>query len=186
MVGSSGKLIHQERELIMSQSGRLDTKELVQKIEKIMKGKMAQEEVVPLNQFRQLKKQAVVKTILVIEDDESVRKALQRIFESEGYRVKMAEDATQLSMVLDDTIIDLIVLDVGLPWVDGFELAQLLKEHRDLKKIPLIFVSGKTSQEDVRRGFEVGANDYIKKPFDIEKIKKTVQVLLKLSDKNEA
>jgi two-component system aerobic respiration control protein ArcA len=161
--------------------GRINTKDLVKKIEKITKDRIVKEGVVNLDDYRELKRKQTPKTILVIEDDETMRNALKRIFEGEGYRVKTAADGTQLSVVLDDTPIDLIVLDIGLPWVNGLELAKLLKEHDDLKSIPLIFVSGKTSDIDVKRGFEAGADDYIKKPFDIEKIKKTVQILLKLN-----
>ncbi|MES2963797.1 MAG: response regulator [Bdellovibrionota bacterium] len=159
---------------------KLNTKDLVKKIEKITKERMTQESVVDLNQFRDLKKRETPRTILVIEDDETMRSAIKRIFESEGLVVKTAADGTQLSSVLDDSPIDLIIMDVGLPWINGLELAKLLKEHDDLKQIPLVFVSGKTSDFDVKRGFEAGADDYIKKPFDIEKIKKTVHTLLKL------
>ena len=160
---------------------RINTKDLVKKIEKITKERILQEGVVSLDGYRGLKRKAMPKTILVVEDDETMRSALKRIFESEGYQVKTAADGTQLSVVLDDTPIDLIVLDIGLPWINGLELANLLKEHDDLKSIPLIFVSGKTSDFDVKRGFDAGADDYIKKPFDIEKIKKTVATLLSLS-----
>jgi two-component system aerobic respiration control protein ArcA len=161
---------------------KLNTKDLVAKIERLAKEKMRQEDIVPLKDFRDLKQKQNQKCILVIEDDETMRSALKRIFESENYRVKTAADGTQLSTVLDDSPIDLIVLDIGLPWINGIELAKLLKEHEYLKNIPLIFVSGKVGDLDVKRGFEAGADDYIKKPFDIEKIKKTVATLLKLSE----
>ena len=72
-------------------------------------------------------------------------------------------------------------MDVGLPWLNGFELGQMLKEHKDLKKIPLVFVSGKTGDEDIKKAFAIGADDYIKKPFEIDKLKKTVETLLKLN-----
>ena len=160
---------------------RINTKDLVKKIEKITKERMTSDSVVDLDSFRDLKNKQNPKTILVIEDDETMRGALKRIFESDGMVVKTAADGTQLASVLDDNPIDLIILDVGLPWINGLELAKLLKEHDDLKHIPLIFVSGKTSEFDVKRGFEAGADDYIKKPFDIEKIKKTVHTLLKLN-----
>jgi two-component system, OmpR family, aerobic respiration control protein ArcA len=160
---------------------RINTRDLVKKIEKITKDRMTGESVVDLHSFRELKNKQNPKTILVIEDDETMRNALKRIFETDGMAVKTAADGTQLSLVLDDNPIDLIILDIGLPWINGLELAKLLKEHDDLKHIPLIFVSGKTSEFDVKRGFEAGADDYIKKPFDIEKIKKTVHTLLKLS-----
>ena len=77
--------------------------------------------------------------------------------------------------------IDLIILDVGLPWINGYELAEMMKAHKDLKRIPLIFISGRVNDADVKRGFEVGADDYIKKPFDLEKIKKTVRTLVQLN-----
>lgn len=164
----------------MSKS-RINTKDLVNRIEKLTKERMTKESVVDLGSFRDLKHKEAPKTILVIEDDETMRSALKRIFESEGMNVKTAADGTQLSVVLDDSPIDLIILDIGLPWINGLELAKLLKEHDDLKHIPLVFVSGKTSEFDVKRGFEAGADDYIKKPFDIDKIKKTVSTLLKLN-----
>ena len=85
---------------------------------------------------------------------------------------------------LEDITPDLILLDVGLPWLNGFELAAMMKEHKDLKKIPLVFVSGKTSDEEIKQAFDVGASDYIKKPFEIEKLKKTVNALLKISEDN--
>jgi two-component system aerobic respiration control protein ArcA len=164
----------------MAKKRYLDTKDLVQKIAKMTKEKIAGAGVVDLSEYRDLKQRKEAKTLLVIEDDETMRAALKRIFESEGYRVRTASDGTQLSDVLDDTPIDLIILDIGLPWINGFELAKLLKEHEDLSVIPLIFVSGKTSELDVKRGFDVGADDYIKKPFDVDKIKKTVSTLLQL------
>lgn len=164
----------------MSNKKSISTEDLVKKIEKLTKERLAKESVVSLDEYRNLKKTKDTKTLLIIEDDETMRTALRRIFESDGYKVKTAADGTQLSSVLDDSPIDLLILDVGLPWINGFELAKLLKEHKDLKEIPLIFVSGKTSELDVKRGFQMGADDYIKKPFDIDQIKKTVATLLKL------
>lgn len=161
--------------------GKINTKDLVKKIERLTKERMTQESVVDLNSFRELKNKETPKTLLVIEDDETMRNAIKRIFEGEGFVVKTAADGTQLASVLDDNPIDLIIMDIGLPWVNGIELAKMLKEHDDLKQIPLIFVSGKTSDFDVKRGFEAGADDYIKKPFDIDKIKKTVHTLLNLN-----
>lgn len=160
---------------------KINAQDLITKIEKITKARMASQDVVQLDNFRELKQKLDQKTILVIEDDETMRNAMKRIFELDGFIVKLAADGTELSKVLDDASPDLILLDIGLPWLNGFELAQLLKEHRDLKKIPLIFVSGKTSDDDVKKAFELGADDFIKKPFEIEKLKKTVATLLKIN-----
>ena len=161
---------------------KINTKDLITKIEKVAKARIASQPVVSLADFREAAKKEDPRVILVIEDDETMRMALKRIFESEGYVTKLAADATALSEVLDDTPIDLILMDVGLPWVNGFELAQLLKENKDLKGIPLVFVSGKASDDDMKRAFEIGADDYVKKPFDVEKLRKTVRTLLKLNE----
>jgi two-component system, OmpR family, aerobic respiration control protein ArcA len=160
---------------------RMHTRDLVAKIEKLTRERMAKEKVVNISDLRHKKEREEPATILVIEDDETIRAALKRIFEGEGYRVVAAADGTHLSEVLDDQPIDLIILDIGLPWINGYELAEMMKGHGDLKNIPLIFVSGRTSEEDVKQGFAVGADDFIKKPFDIEKIKKTVNTLMHLA-----
>jgi two-component system aerobic respiration control protein ArcA len=160
---------------------KINAQDLIARIEKLTKARMAKEEVVQLDNFRELKKKIDPKTILVIEDDETMRAAMKKIFEMDGFNVRLAADGTELATLLDSVSPDLILLDIGLPWLNGYELGQLLKEHRDLKKIPLVFVSGKTSDEDVRRAFEIGADDFVKKPFEIEKLKKTVATLLKIS-----
>ena len=151
------------------------------KIEKLTKERMSKGDVVDIEGIRRLRERKVQRTILVIEDDETIRSALKRVFEGEGYRVLAAADGTQLSNVLDDAPVDLIILDVGLPWINGFELAEMMKAHDDLSEIPLVFLSARTSDADVKRGFEVGADDYIKKPFDIEKVKRTVNTLVHLA-----
>lgn len=162
-------------------SRRINTKDLVHKIEKLTKERMAKSDVIDMKDIRRLKERKTPRTILLIEDDETVRAALKRVMESEGYKVLAASDGTQLSTVLDDGAIDLIMLDIGLPWINGFELAEMMKAHKDLKDIPLIFLSARTSDADIKRGFEVGADDYIKKPFDIEKVKRTVRTLIQLA-----
>ncbi len=166
----------------MSDDRKIDTKDLVNKIDKLTKERISKEKVVSLSEFRKLKSANITSTLLIIEDDETMRVALKRIFEDEGYKVILAADGTQLSTVLDDTPLDLIILDVGLPWINGFELAKLMKENSDLKDIPLIFVTGRTNEFDMKKGFDVGADDYIKKPFEIDEIKKSVKTLLKLHE----
>lgn len=163
---------------------RIDTKSLVAKIEQITREKMRDQHVVSLKDYRDLSKKADPKTVLLVEDDETVRRSIQKLLEKEGMKVLTATDGTDLSIVLDGNPLDLIILDVGLPWINGFELAQLMKEHKDLKRIPMIFVSGQVSDADVKKGFEVGADDYIKKPFDIEEFRRSVTTLLKINAKN--
>jgi two-component system aerobic respiration control protein ArcA len=162
---------------------KINARDLVEKIELLTRKRIMAEEVVSIQTLKSLKGTAVP-TILVVEDDESMRRALRRIFESEGYKVIMAQDATELSEVFDDnsTSIQLILMDVGLPWVNGFELAEMMKEHKDIKKIPIVFLSGHADQEMIRRGFSVGADDYITKPFELETVKRTIRTLLELQN----
>ena len=162
-------------------SKKIDAKELVAKIERLARERMASGDVVDLKSVRDLKEKKRKPSVLVVEDDDTMRAALKRILESDGLDVRSAADGTQLGEALGDVPVDLILLDVGLPWINGLELAKLLKEHDALKEIPLVFISGKTSEFDIKRGFEAGADDYIKKPFEIEKVKKTVRTLLKLN-----
>lgn len=162
---------------------QIQTSDLVARIEQMTKERMAAQDVVSLDKVRALTEDP--KTLLIIEDDETIRRALVRIFEDENYKVLSAADGTQLTNVLGSNPIDLILLDIGLPWINGYELAELMKSHGDLKNIPLIFISGRTSEEDVKAAFAVGADDYIKKPFDIEKIKKTVRTLIYLGAPEE-
>ena len=160
---------------------KINTFELVQKIEKLAKSRMKSQEVVSLDQFRDLKNKVDPKMILVIEDDETMRTAIKRILESEGFTVRTAAEGTELSTALDDVSPDLILLDVGLPWINGLELGQMLKEHPDLKKIPLVFISGNASPEDMQRAFAIGADDFLQKPFDTDNLKRTVATLLKIN-----
>jgi len=158
---------------------KFSTSELIRKIEKLTKQRIAGQQVVELDQFRDAAKKLHPTTILVIEDEETQRNSLKRILESDGYQVKLAEDSAQLSSLLEEDFeINFIIMDVGLPWVNGFELAHMLKEHPDLKHIPLIFLSATAEHEDLQKGRDVGAADYIKKPFDIEKLKLRIKELL--------
>ncbi len=162
-------------------SRKINTKDLVHKIERLTRERMSRENVLDIDQLRKLKERKTQRSILLIEDDETIRAALKRMFEGDGYRVMAVADGTQLSSVLDDVSPDLILLDIGLPWINGFELAEMMKAHEDLKEIPLVFLSARTSDVDIKQGFNVGADDYIKKPFDIEHVKKVVNALIHLA-----
>lgn len=160
---------------------KLNTLDLVKRIESLTRQRMAADGVVSIDDLRRLRERPVARGVLLIEDDDTIRAALKRTLEGEGYRVSAAADGTGLAKVLDGAPIDLILLDVGLPWINGFELATMMKAHPQLKDIPLVFLSARTADADVKRGFEVGADDYIKKPFDIEQIRRTVRTLIMLA-----
>ncbi|MCX6104333.1 MAG: response regulator [Proteobacteria bacterium] len=143
-------------------------KTLRRQIESIKRQKIVNKKVVSLADFRELRQRIDTRTILVVDDDEIMRSAIKRILENEGYKVIMAVDGLELSKVLETTRLDLILLDVNLPWVDGYELCRLIKDHHSLKSVPLVLVSARKSTQDIQNGFAAGANDYVTKPFDID------------------
>ena len=137
-------------------------------LDTITRQKSADTKVISLSDYRSNKNIKQKKTVLVVDDDEIMRNALKRVLEGENFNVLAAEDGYALSHLLDASFLDMILLDITLPWVDGFELVQLLKSHSVLKEIPVIMVSAHKSTDDIRRAMELGANDFIGKPFDVD------------------
>ena len=156
----------------------ISTKKLAADIERIKKKKILDNKVVSLAEYRSLHKSKEKHHILVVDDDESTRNILKRLFEKEGYEVALAQDADELVKLLDTEPIGLILLDINLPWVNGFELCKLLKEHKDLKQVPIVFISGRKSEIDKKHAFKLGAHDYITKPFNIKEVTETVKTLI--------
>lgn len=171
----------QEPGCLMSFNSNDPSKSLRKKIVSIKRQKLAQGKVVNLADFRELKKAAEPHTILVVDDEEVMRNALKRILEREGYRVLLAEDGMELSKILEHNRMDMILLDVNLPWVDGYELCRMIKEHSVLRAVPLVLISGRKAKEDVEKGFAAGCNDYIGKPFDVEHLTKVINRSLQKS-----
>lgn len=157
-------------------------KSLRRQIESIKRQKIVNKKVVSLSDFRELRQKIDTRSILVVDDDEIMRSALKRILENEGYKVVMAVDGLELSKILETTRLDMILLDVNLPWVDGYELCRLIKDHHSLKEVPLILVSARKSKDDIQQGFDAGCNDYVTKPFDIDYMTGVInKILLKSS-----
>lgn len=107
-------------------------------------------------------------TILIIEDNDVIRENTAELLEIEGYKVITAIDGKDGFDRIVDCSPDLIVCDILMPEMDGFELMGKLGKHPDLKKIPLIVFSSKSEKSDIKRGLDLGANDYIVKPSDLE------------------
>ena len=78
--------------------------------------------------------------------------------------------------------LSIILLDINLPWIDGYELCKLMKEDHVLRSVPVIFVSGYKSKNHIKKGFDAGCDDYITKPFHIEDISRAVRTLLKINE----
>jgi putative two-component system response regulator len=102
--------------------------------------------------------------ILVVEDDAANRALLRHILTSEGYRVMTADDGEMAVRIVATTRPDLVLLDVGLPQLDGFEVTRRLRSDLRLTTLPILLLTGRTGEADVVAGLNAGADDFIRKP----------------------
>jgi two-component system phosphate regulon response regulator PhoB len=104
-------------------------------------------------------------TILVVDDEEDILELIQYNLTREGYRITGASSGEQALDKARSTSFDLIVLDLMLPGIDGLEVAKLLKKEEKTKDTPIVMLTAKGEEADVVTGLELGADDYITKPF---------------------
>ena len=108
--------------------------------------------------------------IVIVDDDRPTREMLQTALELEGYQTELAANGLRLISILHIDRPMLVILDVMMSWIDGFELCRSIKRNPELRNIPIIFISGKTDDLDVQRGMDCGALDYFKKPLDVVRL----------------
>jgi len=116
-------------------------------------------------------------TILVVEDEEAIAEGLRFNLERKGYRVDLAADGQQALNRVASHRFDLILLDVRLPKVDGFEVCQRLR--RDNNFTPILILTARNQADDIVHGLQVGADDYVVKPFDLAELLARIEGLLR-------
>ena len=126
--------------------------------------------------------QTTVPRILVVDDDPKIRLLLRRCFEPEGYEVVEAADGDELRAALGRSEFDLITLDLNLGRDDGLSLT---RDIRTMSDVPIIMVTGKGDLIDKVVGLELGADDYIAKPFHVREVLARVRSVLRRSEKND-
>jgi DNA-binding response OmpR family regulator len=109
-------------------------------------------------------------SILVIDDNQENLKVVSGFLKEKGYKIALALDGNNALKVLEENKIDLILLDIMMPVMDGFEVCQKIKENEELKDIPIIFLTAKADTDDILTGFQMGGVDYITKPFRKEEL----------------
>jgi DNA-binding response OmpR family regulator len=114
--------------------------------------------------------------LLVVDDDTEIIRILSRYFGSHGFRVSTAGDGIRMHQVLDSELVDIVMLDIGLPGEDGFSLTRNLREHWHG---PVIIVTGRGESVDRVVGLELGADDYVTKPFDLRELLARVRSVLR-------
>jgi DNA-binding response OmpR family regulator len=115
--------------------------------------------------------------ILVVEDDANLRKMMQSVLQRNGYRPLVAEDGEAALAILENEQADLIISDVMMPNMDGYELTELLRQSN--YNMPILMVTVKDSYADKQKGFLAGVDDYMVKPIDINEMILRVQALLR-------
>ena len=115
--------------------------------------------------------------ILVVDDDKHTRQLLRAILENEHYTVSTAADGEKALALMDSEHIDLVVLDIMMPNMDGYEFTKALREVEN--NLPILMVSAKQLPEDKKKGFLVGTDDYMTKPIDEEEMLLRIKALLR-------
>ena len=124
-----------------------------------------------------------MKKILVIEDMPDVRENIQEILEISGYEVVTAADGAEGVDVALDERPNLILCDVMMPRLDGFTVLNILSKRPETSDIPFVFLTAKTEKEDFRKGMDLGADDYLTKPFTVEELLKVVETRMHKADR---
>jgi len=115
--------------------------------------------------------------ILLVEDEKLVAKLVKRGLESDQYTVDVAYDGEQAQTLIDEADFDLVILDLALPKADGFEVLNHLRNQKAY--LPVLIMSGWAQVEDRMKGLDLGASDYLAKPFSLSELLASVRALLK-------
>jgi len=120
-----------------------------------------------------------MKKILLIDDDESIRESTQELLEIVGYTVKTAEDGEKGIKLAAEFVPDVIICDIAMPIMDGYAVLNELSKNPVTSTIPFIFMTAKIEITDLKRGMQLGADDYICKPFSSSELLNSIDLRLK-------
>ncbi len=115
--------------------------------------------------------------LLVVDDDRALRDVLRRALSLSGYEIRLAETGSEALAEVNGAVPDAVVLDVGLPDIDGLEVCRLLR--REGNRVPVLMLTARDTVSDRIDGLDAGADDYLVKPFDIDELKARLRALLR-------
>jgi DNA-binding response OmpR family regulator len=116
--------------------------------------------------------------VLVADDEDDIRALVSFRLKRAGYEVITAADGEEALLLATTRLPDLVVLDMMMPKATGLEVMRSMREYEETKDIPVILLTARAQEGDVARGFEAGADDYVKKPFSPQDLQARVQALL--------
>ncbi|GGE43695.1 response regulator transcription factor [Psychroflexus planctonicus] len=111
-----------------------------------------------------------MKKILIVDDEPNIVMALEYTLKKNDFQVFIARNGEEAIAIAQDKIPDVVVLDIMMPKVDGFEVLNFIKKHKDLNKTKVIFLSAKNKEKDIQKGLDQGADQYLTKPFSMKKL----------------
>ena len=126
-----------------------------------------------------------MKKILIIEDEDFIRETIQDILDAEGYETNAAENGRVGVEKAKGFLPDLIISDIMMPLLDGHGVIRELKQDETTSQIPFIFLTAKSELKDLREGMELGADDYLNKPFTADELINAIQVRIQKADKTK-
>lgn len=104
--------------------------------------------------------------IVVADDDPIVVRFLTSVFQGEGFEVRGAEDGERALQMIRENRPDIVILDLVMPFMDGFEVCRQVRQTAETSRLPVIILSMRDKEQDALRAFELGASDYVRKPFN--------------------
>ncbi len=112
----------------------------------------------------------LAKSVMVVDDSESIRKFITFALRAQGVGVVAARDGMEALEKLSQIKVDLVVTDLNMPNMDGFELLKALRDDKEYAQVPVIILTSLTSEQDIDTGMKLGANSYLVKPFDQKRL----------------
>jgi DNA-binding response OmpR family regulator len=116
--------------------------------------------------------------ILIVDDDPYILMSLEFLMKKHGYNVMVARNGAEALEIVNSQVPDLILLDIMMPDVDGYAICQHIKSTKKLQDAKVVFMSAKTKEADIQKGYDLGASLYITKPFSTRDLIKQIQELL--------
>jgi chemosensory pili system protein ChpA (sensor histidine kinase/response regulator) len=117
-------------------------------------------------------------TVMVVDDSITIRKVTERILVRNGIKVLLAKDGVDATNILQDHKPDLMLLDIEMPRMDGFELATYIRNDERLKDLPIIMITSRTGAKHKEKAMEIGVNQYLGKPYQEEELMQNINSLL--------
>lgn len=117
--------------------------------------------------------------ILIVDDEPNIVMSLEYAFKKKGFEVYIARDGEEAIQLVNEVMPDIILLDIMMPKVDGYEVLNFVNQQQNKNDIKVIFMSAKNKLKDIEKGLSLGALDYITKPFSVKKVTEKIETLLK-------